>query len=222
MAWIPCCPDFRILGRLPQHLLRVGIVLAAANEVVHDLQAAIFFRLVRLAPLCFRPSRIAALFVTWAEMRVPASEELFVVGRMRCERSHVVECVSAIFDVRSNLSKHSKAVGNLTPPTIIYRSEQLFACDRYGNCDVSLDFLLRPAALRMTASRQTCHCERYPNGYQRGPNGANAVPTEPEGRPNGARCAQMDTNEVQLPIAAPRSDQTLRLTAKRATLDLRT
>ena len=96
MAWIPCRPDFRIFGRRAQRLLRLGIVLAAASEVVQYLQAAIFFRLVRLALLGFRPSRIAALFVTWAELRVPASEEHFVVGSMRRERSHVVECVSGI------------------------------------------------------------------------------------------------------------------------------
>ena len=163
MAWIPCCEDFRIFGRLLQHIDVFGIVLAAANEVVQDLLAAICFRFVRLAPSCFRPSRFAAFFVTWAGRRVPASEEHFVVGRNRCERLHVVECVPAILDVRVNLSQHSNAVGNLMPPTIIHRSEQLFACNRYGNCDVSLDSLLRPAALRMTASRPTCHCERYPN-----------------------------------------------------------
>ena len=78
--------------------------------------------------------------------------------------------------------------------------------------------------------------------------GGERCPNIRERRPNGARCAQMDINEVQLPVAAlrrlsalvgacvaeirskrvdaappaMRSNRTLRLTAKRATLDLRT
>ena len=81
-----------------------------------------------------------------------------------------------------------------------------------------------------------------PNG------GGERCPNIRERRPNGARCAQMDINEVQLPIAAlrrlsasegvcvaenrsirvdaafaaMRSNHTLRMTAKRATLVWRT
>ena len=78
--------------------------------------------------------------------------------------------------------------------------------------------------------------------------GGERCPNIRERRPNGARCAQMDINEVQLPVAAlrrlsalvgacvaeirsirvdaapaaMRSNHTLRLTVKRSTLDLRT
>ena len=90
--------------------------------------------------------------------------------------------------------------------------------------------------LLVTACRREAQCggERWPNIRGR--------------RPNGARCAQMDINKVQLPNsalrrfsasvgacvaeirsirvdaapAAMRSNHTLRLTAKRAPLDLRT
>ena len=123
MAWVPCGPNFRVLGRLPQVRMRMLIVLAAASEVLKDLHAAVFFRLVRPALISFPPCRIAALFVPWAELRVPASEVLGMVCRRGGQPCHFDECVSASH-VRSKLrnEKSSHAVGKLITPTIIHRT----------------------------------------------------------------------------------------------------